>query len=483
LHVLHADGGGTERHVRELIEASDENWRHYLAIVIADRWIVEEHRGADGAARFGFERRADEAWPAFVEGLCATFGISLIHLHNVSGCREGFQEALAALSIPFGYTIHDLSWACPRITFLDASGHYCGGVTEATACNGCLRDSEPLAAVDIVKWRARHRSIVDAAAFLIAPSRWAADMFERYFPNAAVNVIAHGTRGHPHARSVGTRLAVLMPDDRIPVVAVIGAIGPDKGARRIERLLALARKRDIALRIVVIGYTDVHHVAWQSDDLRITIHGRYHPDDLPDLLAHYRVSLVLFPSEGPETFSYTLSEIWRAGMPVLVPPIGALAERVAGARAGFVLTQEQWTDDAAMLQRIVDLTSVEANIERDAAAVAARNVEHATLADMGRATFALYDTALATAPARRAYERFSQQRVRDAQSYAPWSPPRSEVDASDAPRASGTDPGTVAWWRRLARVARSLRRTGVGRVLYSLIPSPWIASLKARLDT
>jgi hypothetical protein len=42
---------------------------------------------------------------------------------------------------------------------------------------------------------------------------------------------------------------------------------------------------------------------------------RYDPRDLPDLLAHYRVSLVLFPVGGPETFSYTLSEAWAAGAP------------------------------------------------------------------------------------------------------------------------------------------------------------------------
>ena len=32
------------------------------------------------------------------------------------------------------------------------------------------------------------------------------------------------------------------------------------------------------------------------------------------------IALVLYPSAGPESFSYTLSEAWTAGRPVLVPP-------------------------------------------------------------------------------------------------------------------------------------------------------------------
>ena len=93
------------------------------------------------------------------------------------------------------------------------------------------------------------------------------------------------------------------------------------------------------MRFVVIGYTDRVHEAWQSDDARLTVHGRYDPTDLPELLEHYDARLVLFPSMGPETFAFTLSEVWAAGRPVLVPPIGALAERVGDHGAGWVLDE------------------------------------------------------------------------------------------------------------------------------------------------
>ena len=65
-------------------------------------------------------RAPAEPWSDFLGGICARFGIDLIHLHNISGCRDGLVQALAALGIPYGYTVHDLNFACPTITFLNA---------------------------------------------------------------------------------------------------------------------------------------------------------------------------------------------------------------------------------------------------------------------------------------------------------------------------------------------------------------------------
>ena len=138
LHVIHHHGGGTESHVRQLIDASRGVRRHYLAVAVGDAWQVEEHRADGDVVRYALERGAAESWPGFVGGICATFGIGLIHLHNISACRDGLLQAMAATPLPFGYTVHDVNFGCPTITFLDASGHYCGAVTDPETCRRCL---------------------------------------------------------------------------------------------------------------------------------------------------------------------------------------------------------------------------------------------------------------------------------------------------------------------------------------------------------
>ena len=398
LHVIHHHGGGTETHVRALINGSRTSWRHYLAIAVDDRWQVEEHRADGSVVAFEFARGAHEPWRDFLGGICATFGIALVHLHNISACREGILTALADFPLPYGYTVHDLNFACPTITLLGTDGMYCGGQTDVAVCSRCLGAQPAFAGVDIAKWRERHRQLLQRAAFRIAPSHWSADMLLRYFPGCAAIVIAHGSPEVVPLSANGVQAAVTLPDDGVPTVAVLGAIGPDKGARRLERLVSLARARGAFVRFVLIGYMDVIHGPWQSDDALLTVHGRYEPAELAGLLAHYRVTLVLYPSAGPETFSYTLSEAWASGRPVLVPPIGALEERVRDSGAGWVMTDAEWRDEKRMLERVLAVLGTANAAARRNASASASAMPQASLRSMIDATFACYDTAVGVAP-------------------------------------------------------------------------------------
>ena len=490
LHLIHDHGGGTEHHVRALIETSRSRYRHYLAIAVGDAWQVEEHLDDGGVRTFDFRRLPDEPWRDFVGGLCATFRIGLLHLHNVSACRDGIFTALERSGIPYGYTVHDLNFACPTITFLGADEMYCGAETDAAACGRCLAAQPAFAGMDIVAWRARHRDVLARSAFLIAPSQWAARALARYFPEHGVEVIPHGAPGVWASQTLpvedaGTarraaRLAVVLPDDDVPTVAVLGAVGPDKGARRLERMVALTRAGGIRVRFVLIGYLDRQHMPWQSDDAVFTVHGRYEPRDLPDLLAHYRVRLVAFPSAGPETFSFTLSESWAAGRPVVVPPIGALAERVAGTGAGWVWTEEEWRDDARMLGCISALVAPENAAGLAVASRHARSQPQPMLTAMGERTLVQYDRALTTAPMTglNVVQPLTAARVRDALGYVPWLPPPRSPPLSPAFSEPAQVAGMVS---RVAVLALRLRQTPAGRALYRLTPTALREALKARL--
>jgi len=471
LHIIHYHGGGTETHVRALIAGSRTRWRHYLAIAVDDRWQIEEHREDGTVVTFEFVRGAHEYWREFLGGICATFGIALIHLHNISACRDGILAALDDFPVPFGYTVHDLNFACPTITFLGTDGMYCGGVTDIGACTRCLRAQPMFASADIATWRERHAALLGRAAFRIAPSRWAADILERYFPGSAAHVVAHGTPDDALPRHAGGRAAMALPDDGAPTVAVLGAIGPDKGARRLERLVALARARGAWVRFVLIGYMDVQHGPWQADDALFTVHGKYDPADLPDLLAQYRVALVLYPSAGPETFSYTLSEAWASGRVVLVPPIGALEERVRDSAAGWVMTDDEWRDERRMLEKVLAILGTANTAARAAASTAASAMPHASLREMTEATFECYDAAASAAPPAStlpSLRAFSTARVRDALGYRAWIPP-----SPDVPRVSPRGVG-----RRIAHAAAALRHKLPGRVVYRLAPCSLIERLK-----
>jgi glycosyltransferase involved in cell wall biosynthesis len=505
LHVIHGHGGGTEHHVRALIEVSRGGYRHYLAMAVGDAWQVEEHQDDGSVRSFNFGRRSGESWHDYVGGLCAVFGIGLIHLHNISGCRNGLIASVATLGVPYGYTIHDLNFACPTITFLGTDGMYCGAQTDAAVCGRCIAAQPEFAHIDIVAWRANHQAMLARAAFLVAPSRWAADTFTRYFPGHAIEVIPHGAPGvwatqdlQAGAQARGARparLAVVLPDDEVPTVAVLGAIGPDKGARRIERMVDLVRARGLRVRFVLIGYLDIRNTAWQSDDAVFTVHGRYEARDLPDLLAHYRVRLVAYPSAGPETFSFTLSEAWAAGRPVIVPPFGALAERLAGTGAGWAWSDEEWRDEGRMLDRVAQLVAPEFAADLAAASRHARACPQPTLAVMAQRTLELYDNAMpsAASASRLPAPPLDAARVRDALGYVPWTPPLPPpLPAGEAALAQAGAPVPVVGAGAalpssgmvggMVRVALRWRHTLPGRILHRLTPTVILDALRARLS-
>jgi O-antigen biosynthesis protein len=477
LHVIHGHGGGAEYHVHSLIAASSSVFRHYLLTTVDDACLLEEH--GDGAVRrYEFVRLAGEPWNNFLGGICARFRIDLIHLHYISTGRDGLAEALATLGIVYGYTVHDVIFACPTVTLLNAEHRYCGAVTDAAVCNACLAAQPAFADIDIVPWREIRAALLARAAFVIAPSRWAASILQRYFPSCAVEVVPHAAAGGTTRPDAVAAPQVMSADDR-PVVAVLGAIGPDKGSRRLERMIELTRERALPLRWVLIGYLDRGREPWRSGDGVFTMHGPYNSRELPSLLDHYGVDVVAYPSVCPETYSFTLSEAWTAGRPAIVPPIGALADRVAATGAGWVLSEDDWRTEERMLERIASILGPGERAAFDAAVARARAVVLPTLSTMARRTMEIYHRSMRPS-ATAASAPISTARCLAALRYKPW----RSVPLLDLPRAAQVDGDDVVADDTLVRIARAalrIRHTAAGRLLYTLAPRALVNALKGRL--
>ena len=349
LHVLHARGGGTEKYVQSLVAGSKDELRHYFLRVAPDRWLFKDAIGEHGAA---CEWPRDAASEDCLRVMCAWLAIDLVHVHSLVGSGDDLVRMIAATRLPYCYSVHDMYAPCPTVYLIDATGRYCNATTDVATCTQCLARSPAFRDVDIGRWRARYTTFMQGAAKVFAPSRWAGDTLRAYYPGADIEF-----RPHPITADSVSRPGVVafdLPDDAYGHVAVLGAVGPEKGARNIDALADEIRARSLPLRIVVVGFTDRAR-RWQSADRTLTIHGSYGQDELAALLERYRIDLAVFPTIWPETFSYTLSEAWRAGRPALVPPRGALSERVSATGAGWLM--RGWPDIGAIADELVDLTT------------------------------------------------------------------------------------------------------------------------------
>ena len=80
----------------------------------------------------------------------------------------------------------------------------------------------------------------------------------------------------------------------------------------------------------------------------IICHGLYDPAELFPRIEAIAPHLAWFPSQCPESYSYTLSETTQAGLPILASDLGSLSERLAGRRWSWLhpwdASPEGWLD-------------------------------------------------------------------------------------------------------------------------------------------
>src|SRR5260370_9167277 len=81
----------------------------------------------------------------------------------------------------------------------------------------------------------------------------------------------------------------------------------------------------------------IGEVAKATDHSRNVIStGLYRREEVVSLIGRYDLDVMIIASPWPETYCFTLSEAWAAGVPAVVGPLGAPAERVAASGAGLV---------------------------------------------------------------------------------------------------------------------------------------------------
>lgn len=332
LHITAAPGGGVDRHVRDLVASTSP--RHLIWHLGSGIDVIEDV--ADHRFLPLHDIAADGSAGAALAQWLRDFGVGIAHVHGVTdACRDRLAMLEALLALPYIVTLHDL-------LFVNRRAFETPGMPEV----------EP-------EWVATIAGMLLRASAVIAPSDFIRDVAIRCVPGLRVTVIPQGIRVVPLAHVPGA------PADFIAgapehIVAVVGAVGPHKGSALLDALAAALVGSDIGL--VVIGYTDTRLEQGWVVPGHYFVHGPYVDAMLPGWLAAYRAEIVLFPNRLPESFSYTLSEVWAAGLPVVVPDDGALGERVARHGGGWRLPSGYGTDDAAQL--LSRLLSAEGAAER-----------------------------------------------------------------------------------------------------------------------
>lgn len=348
--------GGTEFHVSDLVQEMRATADCF--VIYPDRHdIVVMEEGRNGRDPQYFRYRKSGKTEADIchtfETILKDFRFDIVHIHHTRGLSFELLPLAKKHGTKVLYTVHD--WLC---------------VNEEPA-HLCTKNEEM---IDIAIFEKR-RSALDAADIIIAPSQFVQKIVSNLpgMDATKIRVIEHGIVSGPPAAGLPLHE---------PLVCFFGATHiPYKGKSLITALVPLLEKRGI--RSAFLG-SDAYEWPELRHNTSVTFHGFYERSDVNARLHTIAPHLVCLLSLWPETFSYTLSEAWAAGIPAYVTPMGAQQERMlkhGGGRIAPSLDPEHIADDIASLLRSPEYQQILA---------LTRSIRLPDVHDMGRAYTALY---------------------------------------------------------------------------------------------
>ena len=330
LFITHALGGGTERHIQDLLRMLAETAEILVlkpvgADVLSLQWAKPDE---NLTAYFS----GVPEYPQLVEFL-KSLSISRVHLHHIDGHPKEILNLAASLGAVLDVTLHDHFPITPQY-YLDE-----GGIVPA-------RQIDHVWHLSNAEWRSQMHRLLKSAARVICPSRYIATRIAEYFPDIHTLIWPHPETAANYPANVPRKIKVL----------VLGRMTPSKGLNIIEACAKDAKARNLPLQFVVLGPTVAPLQVFP--ELPITVKGSYAENDLPELIALERADAFLFPSQIPESFSYTLTVALETGLPIIASRLGAFIERLESAPQAVMLdwnsAPDVWND---ALQSIAVLPS------------------------------------------------------------------------------------------------------------------------------
>lgn len=381
LHIAHSWGGGLGSWVRDFC-AADGNNEHFVLRSIG---VV----GAYGQ-RLALYRGGESVEPIRIWELQVPIDSTAIaHLQYAAVLREivaEFTVDAVLVSSLIGHSLDTLQTGLPTLLITHDHTPFCIAIFayfdgECRQCDGtrlrsCVAHNEGhrfFRNADVDDWMALRRAfcnaVIDNDVLLVAPSPSVGARWRDLMPGLA------------QARWFAVPHGIALPE-------AVDFTPPAQGKLRLIKLGRLSAEKGGALleeMIPLVGpFAELILLGCGGDAARlnrlpgVTAVDSFAREDLPRLIAQARPHLGLELSVVPETFSYTLSELWHCGVPVLAARVGSLADRVRDGENGF-LVEPSVTAMVARLREIAQQPEVlipirsrlRAQSQRDCAAMVA----------------------------------------------------------------------------------------------------------------
>lgn len=228
-----------------------------------------------------------------------------------------------SLNVPVTYDLHDYHCVWYETHFIH-DGKY---LTKADLEKSSLR--YVTRKITFTQWHQIWADFFPHVNSITAFSNSSKEIFSEFYPQFTdkVNVTPHSL---DYIKC--NKLESLPKKFTIGIFGMI--LGADKGSLVLKSFLEFSKDKDYHIFIngqlnssCLVNAPNIHYM------------GPYDVAKLDKIIMEQGISVVLFPSICPETFSYTVSELIHVGIPVASFNLGAQAEKLASYKYGQIITE------------------------------------------------------------------------------------------------------------------------------------------------
>lgn len=342
LHVTMSWGGGVHKWINDFIHHHPQY--HHLVWVSGGELYRHSH-----GEQFHLHWQSTEGPVLATHHMSLPIEATAVHHQDY---RQALQRIINTWSISgvvvsslIGHAMDCLDTGLPTLRVMhDYFPHWpalsarLDGKVNATTIDEALAQTagEPFGLLDRTQWQhwkeAHNKRCGQPHVTVVAPSQSVLKNLMKIEPCEGLS------QGHVLPHGIDPLPAVEAPTESPPFkVLVLGRINPPKGQVLLDGLLErLKEQNDIEFIFLGAGNEGKKYLP----DERITVVMDYPAESLATLLQQHQPHVALITANTSETFSYALSELQAANIPVVSTPMGALLERIEGGVTGFLVEPE-----------------------------------------------------------------------------------------------------------------------------------------------
>ena len=365
LHIMHGWGGGLQTWVHEFCQNDDKRINLILSPVgtwneFGQRLELKFSNNSSPLRSWNLELPIRSTsirhiqYLKIIEEIIQKFGIDCILVSSLIGHSLDILDT----DLPTIIVAHDHYPFCPSL--------YAFYNTQCRECSfeklrECIQNNQHKFFLDISaeEWKKLRKSYIDRIQnrniSIVTPSHFLKDSLIRLeprFTNIDFHIIPHGLK---ILKSWEKFIIQKKSKNAKFRLLVLGNLSPWKGLNLLEKIIQRSPEK---IEFHLIGCSEYGRLLTVFPQVHVI--PSYSRENLGQIIQSISPDMGLLLSICPETFSYTLSELFFFNIPVLATNLGSFAERIQDGENGFL--SEPDSDD--ILEKITTLYNNEILLDR-----------------------------------------------------------------------------------------------------------------------